>query len=347
MNTTPMLSIVIPVYNTAERLENLLESVWQQTFRDFEMILVDDGSTDDSLAICQKFQQRAPERIKVVSEGHHGACRAYNRGLELACGQWLAFCDSDDYVHPELYQTLYDNAIREDAQLSCCALNDIHRNGRNVKMVFPVANGMETIRGRENILKRLFVPLLMNTDTVHAYLPLCLLKRDLLEENNIRFCEGILVCEDEVFLQEYLLRCDCVTAVDTPLYDYLRLDTSLSTGFYRKNQMDYPHVRSWFLRCREQRRLFLQSGLEASCPELRAQLDARCFFLEAQAICCNPGLSKASRREELKQLSRRAKEPEIVRTAAKGFWWMLIHLPGLLPPGLALRRWLKESCLGK
>jgi len=117
----PMLSVVVPVYNTSRYLEKMLDSTLASTFRDFELILVDDGSTDDSPAICDRYRDEHPEfRIRVFHRENRGASAARNFGLSQATGKYVTWCDSDDWMEPELFETLISAAEKAGAQIAVC-----------------------------------------------------------------------------------------------------------------------------------------------------------------------------------------------------------------------------------
>ena len=105
----PVVSVIIPVYNAEHYLERCLESIQKQSLRDFELILVDDGSADRSPEICRRYQAR-DSRVQVLTGENHGAAAARNRGMERACGEYLIFLDSDDYIDKNYFQLLVPKA---------------------------------------------------------------------------------------------------------------------------------------------------------------------------------------------------------------------------------------------
>lgn len=101
----PTISVIIPVYNTEKYLENCLKSVVNQSYKNLEIIIVNDGSTDNSLKICKEFAA-INSRIQIISKGNGGISSARNLGLEKCSGDYVSFIDSDDWIHPETYQKL-------------------------------------------------------------------------------------------------------------------------------------------------------------------------------------------------------------------------------------------------
>lgn len=337
--SVPLVSVIVPVYNTAERLNECLKSLQNQDLKEVEFILIDDGSTDDSLAICRAFAAK-DARFRVLTGPNGGVCVARNRGLEAARGEWIAFCDSDDRVQPAIYTTLLDLARRENVDLAGCALRDIGPTETREGIVdFPIVGDAETIRGRDAILSRVFYPLLNDSKTVHGYLFVCLFRRDLIEARRIRFRPGITMCEDEMFMLDYLLSVQTLAAVRTTLYDYLRFSASACTKYYRK-EGDWVRERNWFVRSQEKLRIFKSGGLDKTDPATVRRLEFLASYHEAQAICCDPNKPWRAKFRALSDLRRRFRAAKVVAQggAAKVF---TVVLNGCLPL-LPLLLWTKR-----
>ena len=335
----PRVSVVVPVYNTAARLPACLESLRTQDLSDVEFILVDDGSTDGSLALCRAFAAK-DARFRVLSGPNGGVCVARNRGLDAARGDWIAFCDSDDRVRPAIYTTLLALAARERADLASGALCDCgpEKTADGVVM-FPFAGAAETLRGRAEILARVFYPLLLGTRRVNGYLVASLFRRDLIEARKIRFRRGITMCEDEMFLLDYLLSAGTLAAVRTTLYDYLRFEASACSGYYRR-EGDFVRARNWLRLAREKRRIFLAGGLGRDDPQTARRLAFLVFYHEAQAVCCAPRRSGRAKRRALRRLRARVLAADVAAAggAARLFAATLAHAVPLLPPLLWAKR---------
>ena len=121
------ISIVIPVYNTAQYLPRCIESVLNQSFRDFELLLVDDGSTDGSGDICDRYENK-DNRIRVFHKKNGGVSSARNLGIVNAFGEWLLFVDSDDEILPNALQTLVD-CISDDVDSVLGGIVEVNENG--------------------------------------------------------------------------------------------------------------------------------------------------------------------------------------------------------------------------
>ena len=122
------VSVIVPVYNCEDYLAACIESVLQQTHRDIELILVDDGATDGSGAICDSYAQQDP-RIRVLHQINQGVSAARNAGLDLATGDMVTFVDSDDTIEPDMYEVLVKLALEHEADIVHCGYRKIHFDG--------------------------------------------------------------------------------------------------------------------------------------------------------------------------------------------------------------------------
>ena len=118
------VSIIVPIYNKEKYLEKCLDSILGQTYRDLEIILVDDGSTDNSLAICQRYAEKDP-RIKIYHKPNGGVSSARNLGLEKSTGKYISFVDPDDFIHSEFIERLEMMLVQSDAEIAYCKMLDV------------------------------------------------------------------------------------------------------------------------------------------------------------------------------------------------------------------------------
>lgn len=115
----PKVSVIVPVYNAEKYLQECVDSILRQTLTDLELILVDDGSTDSSPAICDRYAEQ-DARVQVIRQANAGLSAARNRGIEVAAGEWVAFVDSDDFIDANMYRTMIIAAEAKGAQLAVC-----------------------------------------------------------------------------------------------------------------------------------------------------------------------------------------------------------------------------------
>lgn len=112
-----MISVIVPIYGVEKFLPNCIESLLHQTYTNLEIILVDDGSKDNCPAICDEYAKK-DNRIKVIHKENGGLSSARNAGLKLACGEYISLIDSDDFVAPNFFEVLLNNAIKNNADIS-------------------------------------------------------------------------------------------------------------------------------------------------------------------------------------------------------------------------------------
>lgn len=123
----PLVSVVVPVYNVEKYLNKTVDSLLAQTLENIEIILVDDGSTDSSGKLCDEYQEQ--ERIVVVHKKNGGLSDARNAGVAVAKAKYVGFVDSDDYVENDMYELLYNNIVREEADVAFCGIYDVYATG--------------------------------------------------------------------------------------------------------------------------------------------------------------------------------------------------------------------------
>ncbi len=128
-----MVSVIVPIYKVEAYLDKCIESILGQTYRDLEIILVDDGSPDRCPAICDAWAEK-DSRIKVIHKSNGGLSDARNAGLAAATGELVSFIDSDDWVAPEFIQTLYDAMIRTGAEIAECGTAFVDEEGRVLRL---------------------------------------------------------------------------------------------------------------------------------------------------------------------------------------------------------------------
>lgn len=151
------ISVIVPIYRVEKFLPQCIESVLNQTFTDFELILVDDGSPDRCPAICDEAAER-DARVRVIHQANAGLSAARNAGIEAAHGAWLSFVDSDDYIAPHFCEKLYQTAQRTNADCVMCSVQNVDESGKLIdsalmRMADEVKTGREVLRkiGRDDV----------------------------------------------------------------------------------------------------------------------------------------------------------------------------------------------------
>ena len=217
------ISVIVPVYNVEAYLERCVESILQQTYAHFELILINDGSTDSSGQICDHLASQY-ENIKVYHIENAGVSNARNTGIKLATGAWVTFIDSDDFVTQDYLATLASAVEGLNVGFVIAPLHHI-KNG--IVTDLPSHSEKTELWSTEETMKEL----LMTTRT--SFFPVAkLFKRDLLADE--KFNTNYHLAEDALFLTELLLktRCSCVF-IDKPVYYYDHREGSATTSVNR------------------------------------------------------------------------------------------------------------------
>lgn len=130
----PQLSIIVPVYNVKQYIDKCIESILCQSYKNFELILVDDGSTDGSEILCDKWN-KIDTRIRVFHKNNGGLSDARNVGIKHSYGEYIGFCDSDDCIEPDMFQELMSTAINNDADVSICRVKCVNLQGEIIDIL--------------------------------------------------------------------------------------------------------------------------------------------------------------------------------------------------------------------
>ena len=217
------ISVIVPVYNVEAYLERCVESILHQTYTNFELILINDGSTDSSGKICDDLANQY-ENIKVYHIENAGVSNARNLGIQLVTGAWITFIDSDDFVINDYLATLASTVEGENVGFVIAPLHHI-KNG--IVTDLPPHSGKTELWLTEETMKEL----LMTTRT--SFFPVAkLFKRDLLADE--KFNTNYHLAEDALFLTELLLKTRCSSVfIDKPIYYYDHREGSATTSVNR------------------------------------------------------------------------------------------------------------------
>ena len=209
-----MVSVIIPIYNTQKYLKRCMDSVIEQTYQNIEIILIDDGSSDNSLEICKKYQEN-DKRVYIISGKNCGVSHARNLGIDKAKGKYLYFVDSDDYLEKEAIEKMLIEYKMRNNQLVIAGYKEIENN--LVK---------EKNWGKQEITNERAKELVLHENGVGGYLWNKLFVASLIKKNDIKFQEDISVWEDVLFVMQYLNQCDNVIIINDCIYAYCRREGS-------------------------------------------------------------------------------------------------------------------------
>ncbi len=218
-----MISIIVPVYNTEKFLPECIESILRQTYKDFELILVDDGSTDSSLSICKRYQA-ADQRVKVITKENGGHMSAWILAVKECIGDFIGFVDSDDFIEPEMYQEMMAAQQQYNADVVMCGKTTFDRFSEYTSSIKlkPVYTGKDMEE-----LYRIVFPCLRNSISPARWNKL--FKRDIFVDNMNRYCtKCVRTMEDRFIVYSVLLSTHTFATVDKPFYHCRIVNNSAS-----------------------------------------------------------------------------------------------------------------------
>ena len=214
-----LISVIVPVYNTSRYLKACLDSIICQSYTSLEIILIDDGSTDNSGAICDEYAKK-DSRIKVFHTENGGVSRAKNYGISLASGDYLCFVDSDDIILPNHISDFVDN-LSDEVDVYIQGLCFLSEDGNKKSLLYPYNGvvGLQTAFEKNDICS-------------HGYTGEKLYKRTLIIDNNLQFHSSISFSEDLIFLLDVLTHIDKICYIQSATYQYLLHGGSVSGKYY-------------------------------------------------------------------------------------------------------------------
>lgn len=223
-NKNPQVSIIIPVYNVEKYLNTCVDSVLQQTLTNIEIILVDDGSTDNSGTLCDEYLK--DPRVSVIHKKNGGLSEARNIGLKAATADFIGFIDSDDYIEKDMYEVLYNNIIKENADISACGTYNIYANG--IKLAYTKTKGKFITDTKKAI------ELVMHGKNASVSAVNKLYKKSILEKHP--FLVG-KTFEDAHFMIPYLIDINKAVFDMSPKYYYMHREGTITTRPFNKSDL--------------------------------------------------------------------------------------------------------------
>lgn len=221
---SPLLSVIVPIYNVDQYVPKCIESIINQTYHNLEIILVDDGSTDRSGLICDRYAD-IDRRIHVIHKKNGGLSDARNCGLDYASGEVIGFVDGDDWIHSQMYEIMINQLINNDASIVTC---NFQQNNMEQFMKPIACNTVKTrlMTGTEGIID-IEIPLVIACNKIY--------KCELF--NNLQYPVGRLH-EDEFVVHKIFHKCDRMVVVDKPLYFYSIREGSIVSKLTEKHIED-------------------------------------------------------------------------------------------------------------
>lgn len=222
------LSIIIPVYNASIYLQKCVNSILSQADLDIEIILVDDGSSDDSGRICDNFSE-TDSRVRTFHQPNAGASIARNVGLNHASGEWISFVDADDWVAPNYIRTFKD--IKNKADITFFPIYETYPNGEQKIRCLPEKSAVS----RDDIEQCLFHLKYGNVGDIFGWTVAKFIRSSIIRDNHIRFVPELVFREDEIFTMDVCRYVKSVYILSDPLYYYRIINTGLTAQGIQPN----------------------------------------------------------------------------------------------------------------
>ncbi|MBR1404307.1 MAG: glycosyltransferase [Treponema sp.] len=221
------LSVIVPVYNVEKYLAKCVDSILSQTFADFELILVDDGSTDSSPVLCDEYAKK-DRRVRVIHQKNAGPGAARNAALEIACGEWIGFVDADDYVEPYMFSDLIHHSCDENIVSSNLLIEDSDTKAHILRN--------ELFKNeKDNILGIL-------DGRVQGFLHGKIIRRSFIYENDITFSPDLHMLEDNFFIIRCLISTTQCLYIPTAYYHYCQHENSYTHSIYSNKITDFEYA---------------------------------------------------------------------------------------------------------
>lgn len=219
MKGRKLVSIIIPIYNSADFLDRTLKSVLGQTYKEIEVLLIDDGSTDESRTICERYKD-LDSRIKVFYKENGGVSTARNVGLHYMKGEYCQFIDSDDMIPSNYTEILVERLEQTNCDVAFCG---VKKMGKNIKYLLELGN---EIFSREEYLYELYKGEKFATKSAC----IGLYKTDIIKNYKVIFPEEIRCGEDSIFIMKYIKYCRDIATVHDTVYYYMYDNNNSATS---------------------------------------------------------------------------------------------------------------------
>lgn len=225
MTKSPQISIIIPIYNVERYLRQCIDSILAQTFTDFELLLIDDGSPDGCPAICDEYAEK-DARIRVFHKQNGGVTSARNKGLNNANGNWIIYIDGDDWIEPTYVEELYNAAINNEADIAICAFRFVYEDGSSV-----IEHPTIWDDNKQASLNRYIASIWTTAcGTIQ--------KSSLYKDNGVQSPKDLTFCEDFHLMVRLCYFANKVVSINRPLYNYRQRSSSIVHSLNDKTWRD-------------------------------------------------------------------------------------------------------------
>ena len=297
----PKVSVVVPVYNAEKYLQECVGSILNQTLSDLELILVDDGSTDSSPALCDQYAAQ-DTRVKVIHKANGRAASARNAGLRTATGEYVAFVDSDDWISPDMYEKM----LQTGADVTLC---DYVRFQGEKEFPFTQPNVAAGFYNKAQIREKIYPHLVM--DGIEYPITISnwamLIKRDIIVKNQLSYREDILISEDAPFGSEALYCADSFAYLKGERFYHYRMTEGSVSKTYKSWWWDSSlkineETENFFSKCEDY--------------DFTQQIKSNMFYLaraEIYYILCNRELSRKEQNRKIKAVMENSRVARMMK----------------------------------
>ena len=294
----PKVSVIVPVYNAEKYLHECVDSILAQTLRDIEVILVDDGSTDSSPSICDQYAEQE-DRVKVIHKANGRASSARNAGLQAASGEYIAFVDSDDWISPEMYESM----LAQNADVCLC---DYMRFKGTDEFPFTQPNVNAGFYNKDQMRQDIYPHLVMDGVEYPITISNCvlLIKRSIISNHRLAYREDIHISEDAPFGSEVLYCANSFAYLKGHHLYHYRVTEGSASRTYKDWWWDSS------LKINEEIEAFF-----THCPDydFTQQIKSNMFYLaraEIYYILNNPNLSRNEQNRKIREVMN---HPRVIR----------------------------------
>ena len=321
--TRPLISVIVPVYQVEEYLDRCVQSIVNQTYKNLEIILVDDGSPDNCGVMCDAWAEK-DSRIKVIHKKNGGLSDARNAGMAVATGSFLGFVDSDDYIAPEMYELLHNRIVADGSDIAACGVEMVWEDGTE--------NRMLTQQGNRILDTRAAMEAVIEESGLKQPVWYKLYKTELVKD--ILFPVG-KYHEDVFWTWQAVAGAEKVSIFDTPCYFYLQRSSSIMGEKYSLKRLDGLEAK-----CQRHR------GIVEKMPELSMKTLCSIWYgCLYHGQCALRDLQAQERKavmDKLKEVQRMYPLPEKRPDSINMKYWTWFRLSGMcLPMVCRIRNWIK------
>lgn len=288
-----LISLIVPVFNSDPYLDRCICSILNQTHIDFELLLIDDGSTDSSYSICKKYEQM-DKRIRLYQQTNQGVSYCRNLGMRLAKGDFLQFVDADDELSNDCLENLYYAMMQDNSKIAVCSYADFYEDGSPSRVLDLPVEGPVKMRD--------FVLDFASAQDFSMIFGGCwnkLFDLDFLRQSHVQFDESLCLHEDSVFLFQVFRHVDAVFVINKPLYRYFHHTAPVSlTHRYHESMLEM--TQTFYLE-----QLLLFDFFQLYRPCLYENFYRSCYHANLSSILSflgHHGNSNAQKREKLARL---------------------------------------------